>query len=122
MIADQLRDRTRQFALDVVDLCLALPTDDLGRLVRPQLLRAGTGVASNYRASQRSRSRKEFIGRIAVAIEEADEAELWMDVLQHRASEPAAKVTKLRTEASELRAIFAKSRSTAIANAKRWPA
>jgi len=122
MIAEGLLERARRFALDVIDLCLALPTDELVRLVRPQLLRAGSGVVSNYRAARRSRSRREFVGRLAVVIEEADEAELWMDVLQHRTCGPQKKLATLRGEAGELVSIFARSRATAIANARRKPA
>jgi four helix bundle protein len=76
MDPNQLRARCRQFMLDVIDVCAFLGEDDLARVIRPQLLRAATGVASNQRASRRARSTKEFAARLAVVVEEADESEL----------------------------------------------
>jgi four helix bundle protein len=115
MSADELRARTRQFALDVIAVCLQLGNGDLARLVRPQLLRAASGVASNHRACARSRSRREFCSKLGVVVEEVDESELWLDVLQVFGSGEAEAVARQRREAIELRAIFAKSRSTALA-------
>ena len=109
-----MRARTRLFALDVIDLCLKLGSDDFGRLIRPQLLRAGTGLAANHRAASRCRSRREFVAKLSVVIEEADESELWLDFLETRRYGPPETVSRLRSEAQELRAIFAASRSTAI--------
>jgi four helix bundle protein len=113
MVGDQLRARTRQFALDPIELCIQLGRDDIGRLIRPQLLRAGTGVAANHRAAGQSRSRREFVARLSIVIEEADESELWLDVLETRRYGSVDLVRRLRTEASELRAIFSASRRTA---------
>ncbi len=110
----ELRERVRVFAFEVVDLCLALGADDLSRLVRPQLLRAGTGVAANYRAACRGRSMREFASRLGVAVEEADESELWLDLLQTRRHGPAERVTRLRQESRALLAIFAAARGTAL--------
>jgi four helix bundle protein len=114
MDADQLKARTRAFALDVIDLCLSLGNDDLARLIRPQLLRAGTGVATSYRAACRGRSSREFASRMATMTEESDESEFWLDVLQVRQRGPADVVRQLRTESSELRAIAAASRTTTL--------
>jgi four helix bundle protein len=119
MIADELRERTRRFAIDVIGLCLRLPPNDLTRLVRPQLLRAASGVAANYRAACRSRSRREFVSRLATVIEETDESELWLDMLQHHACGPLEVVASLRSESIELRSILARSRATALANLRR---
>jgi four helix bundle protein len=116
MTPDELRARTRQFALSVIRTCLELGQGDLARLVRPQLLRAATGVASNHRACAWSRSRSEFCSRLAVVVEESDESELWLDVLQVFGCGPAEAVSSQRDEAIELRAIFSASRSTALAN------
>ena len=118
MVADELRARTRQFSLDAIDLCLRLGTDDLARLIRPQLLRSGTSVAANRRAAGRSRSRREFIAKLGVVVEEADESELWLDVLETRQHQPLDQVVSLRREAKELRAIFVASRRTSIARLK----
>jgi four helix bundle protein len=119
MIADTLRDRTRQFALDVMRACATLGRDDFARTIRPQLLRAATGIAANYRAACRSRSAKEFIARISVVVEEADEAELWLDFTLENQLGQRDQITKLRQEATELRAIMSRSHSTARARRRR---
>jgi four helix bundle protein len=89
------------------------------RIIRPQLLRAGTGVATNNRAAGRSRSGKDFIAKVGVVVEEADESEFWLDVLQTRGYEPAGPIKTLRAEAAELVAIFVSSRQTAIQTQER---
>jgi four helix bundle protein len=114
METEELKSRTRQFGLNVIDLCLTLGFDDFAQLIRPQLLRSGTGVAANHRSACRSRSRQEFASRLADVVEEADESELWLDYLQVRKREPIDVISDLRSEAIELRAIFARSRSTAL--------
>ena len=113
MIADQLRVRTRQFALDVILFCGQLGFGDLARVVRPQLLRAATGIAANYRAACRSRSRKEFISRLGVVVEECDEAELWLDVVETTGLGNVHRISPLRKEAVELLAVMSASRRTA---------
>ena len=87
---------------------------DLGRLVRPQLLRAGTGVATNHRAASRGRSSKEFASRLGIVIEEADEAQFWFDVLIEFKYGPQEVALRLRREAEELTAIFGASRRTVL--------
>ena len=105
MDREALKARTRKFALDVIGLCLKLGRDDFAFLVRPQLMRAGTGIATNYRAACRGRSRKEFIARLGVVVEESDESELWLDFIQVYGYGSAEVVRRLRAEATELRAI-----------------
>jgi four helix bundle protein len=113
----QLRDRTKQFAITIVRLCRALPKDweilELGK----QLLRSGTSVAANYRASQRARSDKEFCAKIGVVLEEVDESQLWLELLPEadaRYNSPSHQA--LLREASELTAIFSASYRTARGN------
>jgi four helix bundle protein len=119
MIGDELRQRSKRFALDVVRFCLTLGSDDLGRLIRPQLLRAGTGVATNHRAACRGRSEKEFASRLAVVIEEADESQFWFEVAIELAYGPKEAAQRLCKEAEELTAIFVASRRTVLAKIKR---
>ena len=119
MIGDDLRARSRKFALDVVKLCGELGSDRLARMITAQLFRAGTGANANYRAACRSRSPREFAARLAVSVEEADEAELWLDTLEALSIGKPATIRDLRNEAAQLRAIFAKSRSTTLKNAAR---
>jgi four helix bundle protein len=119
MIGDDLRTRSRQFAIDVVALCIALGQSDVGRVVKSQLLRAATGTAANYRAACRSRSAREFASRLSVCVEEVDEAELWLDIIETTGLGPIETVQQLRSEATQLRAIFARSRTTVLENAAR---
>jgi four helix bundle protein len=114
MTGEHLKERTRQFALDVIDVSMTLGRDDFTEVARPQLLRAGTGVAANYRAACRSRSSREFASRLATVVEEADESELWLDLLMVRKYGALRVMSQLRGEAIELRAIFAKSRATTL--------
>jgi len=121
MDPEALRFRCRKFAHDVVDLCLTLGHDDLAAVIRRQLLRAATGVATNQRASRRARSRKEFASRLAVVLEEADESESWLDLCEAKGRGAAATVRTLRQEAAELTAIFSRARATATQNLKKRP-
>src|SRR5262245_31825291 len=114
MTQAQLKERTRQFALDVVDVLMTLGRDDFIEVVRPQLLRAGTGSATSYRAACRSRSDREFASPMATVVEEDNESELWFDFLATRQDRVVSLITRLRAEATELRAIFSKSRATTL--------
>jgi four helix bundle protein len=80
--AEALKDRTRRFALDVIALARTLLPNAEADTIRRQLVRAATGVAANYRSTCRSRSHDEFIARMGVVLEEADEAELWLEMVK----------------------------------------
>jgi four helix bundle protein len=82
-----------------------------------QLLRCGTSVAANYRAVCRARSRSEFIARIGVVAEEADESVLWLELLQDTGILSSKQLEEILKEARELSAIFSASQKTAKANA-----
>ena len=81
MDEDELKRRTKRFALRVIKLVAALPKTVVGRAIGNQLVRAGTSVGSNNRASCRARSKAEFIARLGVVEEEADESEYWMELI-----------------------------------------
>src|SRR6266571_6754173 len=76
-----LKARTKQFALRVIKLVDALPRTIQGRAVANQIIRSATSVAANYRAACRARSRAEFIAKIGVVEEEADESAFWMELI-----------------------------------------
>ena len=78
---EQLRERTKLFAIRIVRLFRALQKTAEGRVLGRQLLRSGTGVAANYRAACRARSRPEFIAKIGIVVEEADETVFWLELL-----------------------------------------
>ena len=113
MDADELKNRTKKFALRILKLVAALPDTVQGRTIGGQLARAGTSVGSNYRASCRSRSTAEFIARIGVVLEEADESGFWLELIIEGELLPANLVQPLLDEANELTSIMASSRITA---------
>ena len=91
MNKEELKARTKRFALRIMKLVDALPKTVSGRAIGNQLVRSGTGVGSNYRASCRARSRAEFIAKIGVVEEEADESAFWMELIIEGSLLPAAK-------------------------------
>src|SRR4051794_2086693 len=113
----ELRERTKTFALQVVRLCRKLPTEWDVRELGKQLLRSGTSVAANYRACGRARSDKEFCAKLGVVVEEADESQLWIELIAEICPQLARELQKpLLAEASELTAIFTASHRTARNN------
>lgn len=116
--AAELRERTKAFALRVIRLIRALPSCPEGRLIGNQLLRSGTSVAANYRAVCRARSRAEFLAKLGVVIEEADESAFWLELLSETGLMPKHRLDALRSEADQLVAIFNASKATARKNAQ----
>ncbi|HEY6763702.1 MAG TPA: four helix bundle protein [Candidatus Sulfotelmatobacter sp.] len=110
---EQLRDRTKAFALRVIRLFRSLPYKTDTQVLGKQLLRCGTSVAANYRAACRARSKAEFIARIGIVAEEADEAVLWLELLIESGILKTEMTERLLTEARELAAILTASRQTA---------
>jgi four helix bundle protein len=109
MNAQELKERTKQFALRVMRLVDALPKTAKGNAVAGQLVRSGTSVAANYPAACRGRSKAEFISKIGVVEEEADETGLWLELIVADRLLPEKKVALLLREANELVAITAAS-------------
>lgn len=110
---EQLRNRTKQFAFAVVRLCQKLPRSMDAYVIGKQLLRSATSVGANYRAAGRARSRAEFVAKIGLVLEEADESAFWLECLAECGIVRAEAVDRLRREANELTAIFAASQRTA---------
>ena len=122
MTERELLQRTKQFALRIFKLVGVLPQTIQGRAVAAQLIRSGTSVAANYRAACRARSKPEFIAKLGVVEEEADESAFWLELIIETGLLRPAKVTPLLTEAGEIVAMMASSKKTAaksqIANCK----
>jgi len=113
MNAEDLKKRTKQFALRVLKLVAALPNTVAGRAIGGQLVRSGTSVGSNYRAACRGRSRAEFVAKLGVVEEEADESAFWMELIIDGELLKRKQVVSLLDEANELARIMAQSRITA---------
>ncbi len=111
--AEALKDRTKQFALRIIRVIRSMPAGSEGRIIGNQLLRSGMSVAANYRAVCRARSRPEFLAKLAIVIEEADESAFWLELLVDAGLIPDRKLKDLRSEANQLVAIFNASRTTA---------
>src|SRR5215472_16587704 len=114
--AEELRDRTKRFAIRIVRLFRALPKSTEAQVMGKQLLRSGTSVAANYRAVCRARSTPEFIARIGIVAEEADESVPWLELLEETETLSSAKLRDIMREAKELAAIFSASQKTAKEN------
>jgi four helix bundle protein len=108
-----LRDRAKSFSLRVIRMSDALPRTRSGNVIGNQVLRSATSMAANYRAAGRSRSKAEFIAKIGVVIEEADETVFWLELLRDSGMIKPAQLTDMLDEANQLLAIFAASRRTA---------
>lgn len=113
MDPEQLKERTKQFALRVIKLCSILPRNKVTDVLGPQLLRSATSVGANYRAACRARSRPDFVSKMAIVEEEADESAYWIELLCETNQVEEHRVSALRSEALELTAIAASSRKTA---------
>jgi four helix bundle protein len=110
---EELRQRTKQFALRIIRLFRALPKAEEARILGKQVLRSGTSVAANYRSACRGRSRADFVSKIGITVEEADETIFWLELLIDANIVKKAKLENLLAEANELVRIFAATRSTA---------
>ncbi len=118
MTPEELKKRTKLFALRDIKLVKALPRSVEGRAIGNQIIRSGTSVAANYRASCRARSRSEFISKIGIVLEEADETVLWLELITEAGLLPAKRIETLLSEANEIVAIMAATRKTAATNLK----
>ena len=115
MTQDELKARTKEFALRVIKLVRALPKTTEGRAIASQLIRSGMSVAANYRAACRGRSRAEFVAKIGVVLEEADETLLWLELIVDGGLLPQGRCELLLGEAGELVAILVATRKSALA-------
>ena len=113
---DQLRQRTKTFALRVIKLVEALPKTTTATVLGKQLLRSATSVGANYRAACRARSQAEFIAKMGIVLEEADECGYWLELLSESGVMPAARLVDLQRESEELTAITVSSIKTAKAS------
>jgi len=115
-VRQDLKARTKRFALDILRAAAELRPGTCGYLLQPQLVRSGTGVGANYRASCRAKSRADFISKMTTTEEESDETAYWLEVLIESGDVARARGAELLDEAQQLTAIFVTSIRTAKAN------
>ncbi len=113
MNRETLQLRTKKFALNVIKLTDSLPKTRSGNTIGNQLMRSGTSVGANYRSACRGRSKAEFISKLGIALEEADESIYWLELLVEGKILKREQIEKLITEANELTSIFYASIKTA---------
>jgi four helix bundle protein len=113
MNEQELKKRTKQFGLRVMKLVGALPENSVGRAIGSQFIRSGTSVGANYRSACRGRSKAEFIAKLGIVVEEADESAYWLELIIEGELLAANLVEPLLQEANELTAIMVASRKSA---------
>ena len=111
--AADLKSRTKTFAIRIVRLYRSLPRATDAQVLGKQLLRSGTSVAANYRAACRSRSKAEFISKMSIVLEEADETAFWLELMAETDTVDGERTKSLLKETNELVAIFGASIRTA---------
>ncbi|MEI6645284.1 MAG: four helix bundle protein [bacterium] len=113
---NDLAERTKAFALQIIRLVNALPKTDVARVLGKQVLRSGTSVGANYREANRARSKAEFIAKVGDCLKELDETSYWLELLTESETMSAAKLTSLQDECNQLLAIFTTISKHAKAN------
>src|SRR5215831_1941094 len=106
---EQLKQRTKTFALRIIRMTQALPRTREADVIGRQVLRSATSVAANYRAAGRGRSKAEFTAKLGIVIEETEETVLWLELLSESGIMKPSRLRDLHGEANELLAIFAAS-------------
>ena len=114
--AEELRDRTREFAVRIIKMADGIPRRLSVEILTKQLIRCSTSVGANYRAACRARSHSEFVSKMQIVQEEADESQHWMDLLFQTGALKEEEFRPLEKEAGELTAIFTSSAATARKN------
>jgi four helix bundle protein len=109
----ELRKRTKDFALRIIRMCRTIPSTRETDIIHNQILRSATGMAANYKAVGLARSKAEFISKLGVVVEEADETVFWLELLGDSGIVRASRLRELLAEENQLVAIFLASRKTA---------
>ena len=112
MTTNELKLRTKEFSLLVIELVESLPDSITGRTIGNQIIRSGTSVGANYRAVCRARSDREFVSKMNIVLEESDETLFWLEIIQVKQWADKPKLEKLWKEGNELTAIFVSSLKT----------
>jgi len=113
VFVEQLRQRTKQLALQIIRFSQTLPRTEEATIMKRQLLRSATSVAANYRATCRARSAAEFYAKVSIVIEEADETLFWLELLAESGTTTEAQIATLKQESTEILSVLAKARKNA---------
>jgi four helix bundle protein len=113
MNQEEMKRRTKDFALRIIRLVAALPKNVVADVIGRQIVRSGTSVAANYRAACRAKSRADFVAKMGTVEEESDETAFWLDLLAESELVPRPKLDALPKEADEITAIVVASIRTA---------
>lgn len=113
MNPEELKERSKKYALRIIKLTRVLPRNREGNVIGSQLIRCGTSVASNYRAVCRARSKADFISKMGIVIEEADECLFWFELIVDLALIEEARMKDIQKEGNELLSTFISSAKTA---------
>ncbi len=106
----QIRERLRIFTLKIMELSTMLPNTVRGKIINNQLTRSGSSTYANYRAALRARSKAEFFSKLSISVEEADETEMWLDLVIHSEILTNAYIKEIHSESLELLKILASMR------------
>jgi four helix bundle protein len=112
-MTNDLKARTKRFAVDILRFAAQLPDRRQFWEIAQQLVRCGCSVGANYRAACRARSRNDFLAKLSIVEEEADEAMYWLELLEEFTHSPNGELSRLKDEASQLTAITVASKKTA---------
>jgi four helix bundle protein len=112
MTSEEMKTRTKQFVLRIIKLVESLPDTRTGKVIGNQLLRSGTSVGANYRAACRAKSTADFINKLAIVEEEADESIYWIEILVESNQIKQNLVENLLTETDEILSIVVSSIKT----------
>jgi len=106
MTTNELKFRTKKFSLEIIDLVEKLPNSVAGRTISNQIVRSGTSVGANYRAVCRARSDREFISKMNIVPEEADETLFWLEIINEQKMLSDLEMKNILDEGNQLTAIF----------------
>ena len=121
MNSEELRQRTKRFALSVMGITRGLPRSAEFQILGRQLFRSATSVAANYQATGRARSRAEFISKLSIVVEEIDESLFWLELIEDSGLTSSQGFENVKGEAAELVRILSASRKTAKQNLNTSP-
>jgi len=110
---EALKDRTKKFAVNVIELCNSLNSSKASSVITYQLVKSATSTGANYRAACRARSKAEFFSKICIVVEEADETEYWLEIINEaNLTDKREKLVSLIKESNEITKIMTKAKKT----------